>query len=112
MKSLLTILGIFALGALIATVNKMFHYSISPDSITRHDDGRVNWRWCMFTFITAVFVGGLVSVFVGVVVVDYFDLTDIQKFAIAGAAAIAGEKIWLIVKSSLERKAQDIGDSL
>jgi hypothetical protein len=112
MKDMMTILWIFGLGVAIATVNKMFHYSLNPNDITRKPDGRVNWPWCIFTFTTAVFVGGLVSVFVGVAVVGYFDLTDIQKFAIAGASAIAGEKIWLIVKNSLEKKAESIGDSL
>jgi hypothetical protein len=112
MKATFTILSIFAIGIFVAAINRMFYFTLNSDNITRTPEGNINWNWCIFTFVTTLFVGGLVSVFVGVFIIEYTSFTDLQKYAVAGASAIAGEKIWLILKNALEKKADQVGDTI
>lgn len=94
----------FALiGGVIATLNRLLHIANYPENLTRYDDGRINWKWCLFNNTVRIAVAMCVSVFVGVVVLPHITIIDeTSRYAIAGASAIMGEQLWNIIGKKIK----------
>lgn len=92
------VISIIVYASFVAIITRLLIYAHDPSKITRLDNGKIHWGWCLFnnTVRGASAVGAGVAVWF--IVLPYFNsVTEEQKVAIASLSAIAGESIWLLL---------------
>ena len=80
----------------------------NPHEISRHENGDINWKYCIFVNTVELVIGGVVGIGIGVVF-EFYQLLDGNMLMLAVAmSGLAGGKIFEAVQHKIHKKVEEV----
>lgn len=97
----------FITAAFITLLSRLKYYMIeNPHEVKRHDNGEINWKYCIFVNAVELMIGGVVGIGIGIIF-EYYHLLDGNMLMLAVAmSGLAGGKIFEAVQHRIHRKIE------
>lgn len=107
LTGLKTFLFVFLLGSFISGLSKLYEIKNNPQKISRHENGKINWGYCIFANTLEVLVGGLVALG-AFLILQHFQLADgYLQIVIVGAVSTAAGRIFELVQQIAYKQVQN-----
>lgn len=100
----------FLIAAFITLLSRLKHMIENPHEISRHDDGKINWLYCIFVNTVELVIGGVVGIGIGITF-EYYHLLDGNMLMLAVAmSGLAGGKIFEAIQHKIHKKIENSED--
>lgn len=101
------ILIAFSVAAFITLLARLKHLIKYPKDVERHENGKINWLYCIFVNGVELLIGGVVGIAVGIVF-EYYHLLEGNMLMLAiGMSGLAAGKIFESAQNRLNKKVEE-----